>query len=126
MCDFEIVPAKRADGNFTCSWCASNWQQRLLKTSKKRDWLNDIKKEKYFATLAELYADHCFVPLLAWCKKNLKLRNMIVYCGEPEDPHAAKIRPSTDVLKFTEPNRVLPLVLPKVGRRKGLKGLLQL
>jgi hypothetical protein len=120
MCDFEIVPARHSDGKFTCSWCASNWQQRLLKTSKKRDWLDGIKKEKYFATLAELYADHCFEPLLAWCKKTLKSRRMIIYCGEPDESRMAMIRPVDDVLSFTQPHRSLPLVLPKKRLRNSL------
>lgn len=113
VCDFEIIPAQRKDGKYICVWCAHNWCERLLKTSKKRDSLDNIRKEKYFASLAELYADHCFEPLLAWCKKTLKPRRMIIYCGEPEESLMAMIRPVEDVLSFTGPHRSLPLVLPK-------------
>jgi|JI10StandDraft_1071094.scaffolds.fasta_scaffold01502_28 hypothetical protein len=120
MCDFEIYPTQRRDGKYACAECARNWQERLLKTSKNRDGLESIKKEKYFASLAELYADHCFVPLLAWCKKTLKPRRMIIYCGEPEESLMAMIRPVEEVLSFTRPHRSLPLVLPKQRLGNGL------
>lgn len=113
MCDFEVMPVQRADGKYSCAWCAHNWQERLRKTSREVDWRDKVKKEKYFATLAELYADHCFDRLLSWCKKTLKPGRLIVYCGEPDASRWALIRPAREVLDFTRADRVLALVVPK-------------
>ncbi len=105
---FEVYPAINKDRKFACSLCVTNF--RSQQENKEPESNFNAKRPKYFDRLEGLYAEHCFERLLAWTRKNIKPSRVIVYVGDPDDARMAQIRPVRDVLKFTEPHRVIPLV----------------
>lgn len=111
MCDFEIYPAINTKGKYACGLCVTNYAEQYGPNRKKGPFSFVAKRPRYFDSLDELYAEHCFERLLVWARKNLQTNKIIVYVGDPDGSRMAQIRPMRDVLRFTDAHRVIPIVM---------------
>lgn len=104
--DMEVDPAISADGRFTCECCARNFRDPEMKRKYP-----GTKPEKYFKTLQDLYADHCFKKLLRWAKRAIRKNNIIIYGGDIEGPHIALVAPMQAIRYFDGPYQVQRLTI---------------